>query len=108
LAPDPGREIVAVSHDGRIAGFAVTWFDARNRVGHFEPVGTHRDFRRLGLAGAVTRHAMAEMRRYSLTTITVNHNAENIAAAQLYVSLGFIRRHETFGYRRGEPLTPET
>lgn len=50
----PEREIVAEAPDGRIAAFAVYWVDERNRVGHFEPVGTHHDFRRR--ASRPTRH----------------------------------------------------
>ncbi|MEV4110186.1 N-acetyltransferase [Nonomuraea sp. NPDC049695] len=95
---DPSREIVAEAPDGRIASFAVYWVDTRNGLGHFEPVGTHPDFRRRGLARAVMLYAMHRMR--SLTTVTVNHNAENLAARKLYESLGFTKRHETYGYRR--------
>jgi ribosomal protein S18 acetylase RimI-like enzyme len=55
---DVAREIVAVSPDGRIAAFTDYWTDAMNKTGHFEPVGTHREFRRLGLARAVMLHAI--------------------------------------------------
>ncbi|NUW30052.1 GNAT family N-acetyltransferase [Nonomuraea sp. SMC257] len=95
---DPAREIVAEAPDGRIAAFAVYWTDDRNGLGHFEPVGTHPDFRRRGLARAVMLHAMHRMR--PLTTVTVNHNAENLAARKLYESIGFTPRHQTYGYRR--------
>jgi hypothetical protein len=40
------------------------------------------------------------MRDRGLSTVSVNHNAENLAAAALYRSLGFTARHRTFGYRR--------
>ncbi|MEV0202626.1 GNAT family N-acetyltransferase [Nonomuraea sp. NPDC050691] len=95
---DPDREIVAEAPDGRIAAFTVYWIDTRNGLGHFEPVGTHPDFRRRGLARAVMLHAMHRMK--ALTTVTVNHNAENLAARRLYGSLGFTPRHQTYGYRR--------
>ncbi|GAA2286750.1 hypothetical protein GCM10010149_36210 [Nonomuraea roseoviolacea subsp. roseoviolacea] len=98
---DPAREIVAEAPDGRVAAFAVYWTDERNGLGHFEPVGTHPAFRRRGLARAVMLHAMHRMR--PLTTVTVNHNAENLAARKLYESLGFTPRHQTYGYRRRHP-----
>ncbi|WP_117211458.1 GNAT family N-acetyltransferase [Allorhizocola rhizosphaerae] len=97
---DPAREIVVEAPDGRIAAFAVMWLDERNRTGHFEPVGTHADFRRRGHARAVMLHAMHLMREAGMTLVTVNHNAENVAALQLYESLGFARTHETYGFRR--------
>lgn len=97
---DPAREIVAEAPDGRIAAFTVYWTDEINGLGHFEPVGTHADFRRLGLAAAVMRHAMEEMRAQGVTRATVNHNAENLAARALYERLGFTREYETYGYRK--------
>jgi mycothiol synthase len=47
---DPERAIVAVAPDGRIAASTMYWTDSRNGLGLFEPVGTHRDFRRRGRA----------------------------------------------------------
>lgn len=97
---DVDREIVAESPDGRIASFLVYWVDRRNAIGHFEPVGTHADYHRLGLARATMLHAMHRMRALGLTTVTVNHDAENVPARRLYAALGFKKTHETFGYRR--------
>ncbi|MDG4790471.1 N-acetyltransferase [Micromonospora sp. WMMD1102] len=96
-------EIVAEAPDGRIAAFAVCWLDGRNRVGHFEPVGTHRDFHRRGLARAVMLAGMHRMRAAGMATATVNHNADNLPAARLYTSLGFRREHQTYGFRRPRP-----
>ena len=97
---DADREIVAVAPDGRIAAYTVYWTDARNRLGHFEPVGTHADFRRRGLARAVMLEAMRRMRDGGVRTVTVNHNAENEAARRLYLGLGFTKAYETYGYRK--------
>jgi mycothiol synthase len=96
---DAAREIIAVSPDGRIAAFADYWADALNRTGHFEPVGTHREFRRLGLARAVMLHAMREMRTLGMRTVTINHDAGNLAAGKLYEALGFRVTKVTFGFR---------
>ncbi|MBE1485577.1 GNAT family N-acetyltransferase [Plantactinospora soyae] len=100
---EPEREIVAESSDGRIAAFTVYWVDGRNRTGHFEPVGTHRDFQRLGLASAVMRDAMRRMRAAGTATVTVNYNADNLPAQRLYASLGFTKEYETYGFRRHRP-----
>ncbi|GAB3964834.1 GNAT family N-acetyltransferase [Plantactinospora veratri] len=99
----PEREIVAEAPDGRIAAFTVYWLDARNRIGHFEPVGTHRDFHRRGLARAVMLTAMHRMRAAGMATVTVNYDADNLPAAALYAGLGFRREHQTYGFRRPRP-----
>jgi mycothiol synthase len=101
---DTEREIVVEAPDGRIAAFTVAWVDERNRTGHFEPVGTHADFQRRGLARAAMLHAMSHMRAEGVETATVNHNVENTPAAALYASLGFTKTHETHGYHR--PVAP--
>lgn len=91
------REFVVVAPDGRLAAFAVTWHDTLNRLGYFEPVGTHADFRRLGLARAVMTYAMHRMRDAGMTQVWVLHEAaqENPASAALYASLGFRRQYST-------------
>lgn len=96
----PEREIVTATPDGRIASFAVYWMDHKNKVGHFEPVGTHKDFQRKGLARAAMVEAMHQMKAAGMESVTVNHDAENLAAMKLYEGLGFKKRYETYGFRR--------
>ncbi|MEH1126163.1 GNAT family N-acetyltransferase [Micromonospora sp. CPCC 206061] len=97
---DPDQEIVVEAPDGRIAAFTICWVDPRNRSGHFEPVGTHRDFQRRGLARAAMLWGMRRMAERGITMASVNHNAENVPARKLYESIGFTRRFETYGFRR--------
>ncbi|MGW5779812.1 GNAT family N-acetyltransferase [Streptomyces sp. NPDC003863] len=99
---DPAREIVAEAPDGRIGAYTVFWVDRLNGLGHFEPVGTHEAFRRLGLAGAVMTESMRRMAELGLRRVTVNHDAENLPAAKLYGSLGFTVECRTLGYRRAK------
>jgi ribosomal protein S18 acetylase RimI-like enzyme len=96
----PEREIVAAAPDGKIAAFTVIRLDQVNRIGQFEPVGTHRDFHRQGLARALMLYALREMQRLGMETATVGHDATNVAARELYRSLGFWKKYETLGYRR--------
>ncbi len=97
---DPARELVVVAPEGRIAGFTRIWLDDLNRVGLFEPVGTHADFRRRGLARALMLHALRVMTDAGMDTARVEHDTTNAPAAALYRSLGFVRRDQTHGYRR--------
>ncbi|MCZ0978415.1 GNAT family N-acetyltransferase [Streptomyces diastatochromogenes] len=99
---DPAHEIVAEAPDGRVGAYTVYWVDTRNGLGHFEPVGTHEAFRRLGLARAVMTESMRRMAALGLRRVTVNHDAENLPAAKLYGALGFTRECRTHGYRRAK------
>ena len=44
--------------DGTLAATAIIWLDDSTQKAEFEPVGTHRDFRRRGLGTALQLHAM--------------------------------------------------
>lgn len=50
---DPALDLVVVAPDKTLAAGCICWLDERNRVGLFEPVGTHPEYRRQGLATAL-------------------------------------------------------
>jgi mycothiol synthase len=97
---DPARELVAVTPDGQIAAFTIVWLDELNKVGLFEPVGTHQAFQRRGLGRALMSYGLDVMRQAGMERAVVEHNAENMAAHMLYQSLGFTKKYETLGFRR--------
>lgn len=96
----PEREIVVVAPHGQIVAFMITRLDEVNKVGLFEPVGTHHDFQRRGLARAMMLYALREMKDLGMETALVAHDANNLAALELYRSLGFRKKYETLGYKR--------
>ena len=49
----PDLEIMVKRDDGTLASFCVVWYDEQTGTGMFEPVGTHPDYRRLGLGKAM-------------------------------------------------------
>jgi mycothiol synthase len=96
----PEREFVVVAPDGTFAAFTVTWHDRPNRTGLFEPVGTHKDHRRLGLGLAVVRYGMQQMAAAGMKFATVVNEANNEAARKLYRACGFKSWHELDGYSK--------
>ncbi len=97
---DPERELVVVAPDGRFAAFCIVWLDRHNAEGLFEPVGTHEDFRRLGLGRALLYGGMARLRAAGMRTATVLHEADNPAAASLYAAAGFEPRAQLSDYAK--------
>jgi ribosomal protein S18 acetylase RimI-like enzyme len=67
------------------------WLDEANKTAEFEPVGTHRDYRRLGLARAMLLHGMHLARAAVATHVTVACPGApgHPAAWGLYYSVGF-------------------
>jgi mycothiol synthase len=95
---DPQREMVVVAPDGQFVAFTIMWLDTVNKVGLFEPVGTHRDSHRKGLGKALMLHVLHQMKAHGMETAMVGHDAENVAATALYHSIGFSEKHTSLGF----------
>jgi ribosomal protein S18 acetylase RimI-like enzyme len=84
-------DCVVEAPDGSLAAYCLAWLDDENRVGELEPVGTHPDHRRRGLAAAVCRFALRRLRDEGATRAIV-YSIEGSEATALYESIG-LREH---------------
>ncbi len=94
----PDLDCVLEAPDGRFAAYVLCWYDDDNRVGLFEPVGTHPDFRRRGLGSAVCRYALRRLQEEGATRALVL--AADDPAIALYESVGFHRYTRVVELRR--------
>ena len=92
---DATLDMVAVLPDGSLGAYCICWPEAATGTCEFEPVGTHPDHRRQGLASAVMYAAMRHARALGLRTALVYCKAENLA---FYQSLGFTPIDRTVEY----------
>lgn len=83
--------VLVEAPDGTMAASTIMWFDPANQSIEFEPVGTHRDFRRRGLSRAMMLRGMHLAREAGAVHATVVcHSAPNRPAPKaLYYGLGF-------------------
>lgn len=82
-------DLVAAADDGTVAAFCIAWFDERNRLGVFEPVGCHPEHRRKGLSSVLMSEGMRRLRDLGADTAIVKTANANAASNPLYESLGF-------------------
>ncbi|HEV2591665.1 MAG TPA: GNAT family N-acetyltransferase [Gaiellaceae bacterium] len=84
-------DCVCVGPDGHVASYALAWLDERNAVGEFEPVGTHADHRRRGLARATNLFALQRLRAEGARTALVSCRGDDAypIPRELYASVGF-------------------
>lgn len=77
--------------DGTMAASTIMWLDEANKTAEFEPVGTHPDYRRLGLGRAMLLHGMDRVRAAGATHATVACLGApgHPSARGLYYSVGF-------------------
>jgi ribosomal protein S18 acetylase RimI-like enzyme len=91
---------VVETPDGSFGAFCLIWWDEVNRVGELEPVGTHQDFRRLGLARSACVGAMRALRDLGATEAVVLSFdlPDKPGPRALYHSLGFVDHSRTVKY----------
>jgi predicted N-acetyltransferase YhbS len=68
-APDYRKEcdLYIVAPDGTYVACCIVWYDEVNRVGHIEPLGTHPDYRRQGLAREILLEGLRRLKRLGAT-----------------------------------------
>ncbi|WP_042405859.1 GNAT family N-acetyltransferase [Streptacidiphilus carbonis] len=85
------QHLLVEAPDGTMACSTIMWLDEVNKTAEFEPVGTHPDYRRRGLARAMLLHGMQLARAAGATHMTVACLGApgHPAARGLYYGLGF-------------------
>ena len=100
-------DLVVEAPDGSLAAFAMAWWDEPARVGEFEPVGTHPDHQRRGLARALLSWGLDRYAERGARVVQVYSDASNAASEALYEAVGFRRRAFHRRYERpGDPGRP--
>jgi ribosomal protein S18 acetylase RimI-like enzyme len=101
LAPSFVRalDLVAEAPDGSFAAYVGIPYDQVNQRAIFEPVCTHPDHRRRGLALALMHEGLLRLRAMGALEVTVDTGSME-AANRLYDSVGFTERHKGSYWRR--------
>ena len=82
-------DVVAVDPDGNFAAFCTARLDPVSRIAELEPVGTHPEYRKLGLAKAVICESLVRLERYRPSAIVILGAAPTEGANRLYESVEF-------------------
>ncbi|MBN1329756.1 MAG: GNAT family N-acetyltransferase [Candidatus Heimdallarchaeota archaeon] len=90
----PDLDIVAVAPDGNFAAFCTIRLDPIGKIAEIEPVGTHSNYRQLGLGKAVLLQGLKNLEKYKPTAICIQGAAATEGANRLYESIGFIEKKE--------------
>lgn len=101
MAPSFRQELdlVAEAADGSFAAYVGVPYDEANRFGIFEPVCTHPDHRRHGLARALMLEGLRRLQSIGAAEVTVE-TGDQVAANRLYDGIGFTEAHKGFVWRK--------
>ncbi|MCB8959981.1 MAG: GNAT family N-acetyltransferase [Ardenticatenales bacterium] len=86
----PELDLLVVAPNGSLAAFCVCGVeDAAGQVGYTDPIGTHPDFQRRGLASAVVTAGLQALQARGVTAAELGTSSQNLAMQQLASHLGF-------------------
>ncbi len=86
---DPRLDMLVEAEDGTLVANALCWADDSSGVGVFEPVGTHAQYRKRGLAKLAMREALRRIQERGLKTGRVGTTHFNRPAIGAYSGAGF-------------------
>lgn len=92
-------DLVVEAPDGTLAAYVGIPYDPVNRCGIFEPVCTHPDHRRRGLAAALMQEGLRRLRAIGAVEATVD-TGDRIPANRFYDSLGFTEAYRGCTWRK--------
>jgi ribosomal protein S18 acetylase RimI-like enzyme len=93
------HDLVAVAPDGTIASFAIYWQDDELSLAQFEPVGTHPEFQRRGLARALLHEGLTRLAAAGIKRARVMTGGANERAISTYLAAGFEPVDQVASYR---------
>jgi len=86
---DPSLDLSVEDADGRVAGYALFWFDHMTRVGLLEPMRVEDEYQRRGLARMLLTDGLARLARKGALRLKVGFETD--AARDLYLGAGFVQ-----------------
>lgn len=85
-------DLVAVAPDGTFASFCTFRMDPVSRITQLEPMATHPNFRKLGLARLLIYEGLRRAMKYDPAFFYIGGAANTPAANRLYDSVGFTEK----------------
>ncbi len=97
-APDyhPDLDLVIAAPDGAYAACCIVWYDGPNRIGHVEPMGTHPEHRRLGLARTIMLEGIRRLRALGARRVPLDGGFD-----PFYEAIGFQKRRSCKAWEKG-------
>jgi predicted N-acetyltransferase YhbS len=104
LAPSfrPDLDLVAEAADGTLAAYVGIAYDPDNRLAIFEPVCTHPEHLRRGLARTLMQEGLLRLRALGAQDVIVG-TGDMIPANRLYDSIGFTEAYRGHGWEKCTP-----
>ncbi len=85
----PDLDIVVEAPDGRLGAFCIGWYDEHSKEGRIEPLGCHKDYRKVALGRVALSEAIRRLQSVGAQNILVETDSYRNTAFRLYESFDF-------------------
>jgi mycothiol synthase len=103
---DPGLDLIAIAPDGTFAAYCMCSISHEqnqitgNLEGQTDPVATHPDYQRKGLAKAMLLKGMQMLKERGMESAHLGTSGENIAMQKTAESVGFFLEHKVLWFEK--------
>ena len=98
---DPTLDLTVEDAQGKVAGYALFWFDPSTLVGLVEPMRVEDEYQRRGLARMLLTNGIDRLARKGARRVKVGFETD--AARHLYLGVGFVQTSADRLFRRTVP-----
>jgi mycothiol synthase len=97
---DPSLDLVVVATDGTIAAYCTCSVNEQEKEGWTDPVATHPNYQRKGLAKALLIKGMQMLRERCMESAKLGTSGDNIAMQKTAESVGFFLEHKVLWFEK--------
>jgi ribosomal protein S18 acetylase RimI-like enzyme len=96
----PEGDLLVLSPEGRMAAFSLVWVYPDNCTAEIDPIGTHPDFRRKGLARALVQESFRRMRERGTRYAYIASETEDPIVSHLYTSFDPVEFYQGYHWSK--------
>jgi ribosomal protein S18 acetylase RimI-like enzyme len=96
----PNWDLIAISPDGKLAAESLVWLYPKNQAAEIDPLGTHPDFRKQGLARAIVLESFKRMCASGIRYAYIASEAQNSIVSHLYATLQPVETYQGFHWNK--------
>lgn len=97
---DLSLDLVVIAPDGSMAANCICSVNEESKIGSTDPVGTHPDYRRLGLARALLLTGLQLLKERGMFSVQLGTSGENIAMQKTAEAVGFTIKYRTIWFSK--------
>ena len=93
-------DLVAISPDGKSVAASLVWLYPENQAAEIDPLGTHPEYRKRGLARALVLESFKRMHAHGIDYAYIASFAKDPIVSQFYSSLQPIEAYQGFHWAK--------